>query len=316
MVGLALAALFGYLAPAYARPPEFAGSIPIQNQVNAEFDVLATLEGYEISETAVEPGGYLDLDLYWRVNGQPPGDYYLFVHLIDEYGVLIAQRDTHPGTGNFPTSQWRPRDRFVDTIRIHIPDTVYAPAQANLSIGLYEPGGFRLGITGPEGQGLGDALQLTPIQIVSKSGPYPNLQNQNFNNEIRLVGFEYDQRTAEAGDFLAVTLYWQALVDMPPDYIVQVRLLDEKGDILAAADNRPMEGTRPTSTWLAGEVFEDTHRLLIETQFLPGIYPIDVALLDVDTEQRQNIVGEDGHWIDNHLYLAKVPVNLRIENDS
>jgi hypothetical protein len=115
---------------------------------------------------------------------------------------------------------------------------------------------------------------------------------------------------AQDGDFLAVTLYWEALKDMPTDYVIQVRLLDENGDILAAADNRPQEGTRPTSTWLAGEVFEDTHRLLIEEHFPPGIYPIDVALLDVDTNQRQNIVGEDGHWIDNHLNLAKVPVKL------
>jgi 4-amino-4-deoxy-L-arabinose transferase-like glycosyltransferase len=310
MAGLAVGVLVGYLAPAYARPPEIGERAAIPNPVNADFDVLATLLGYEMSETVVEPGGYLDLDLYWQVNAQPPGDYYLFVHLIDENGTIIAQRDTHPGRGNFPTSQWRPGDRFVDTIRVHIPETAYAPDTATFSMGLYAPGGFRLGITGPDGQGLGDALEMAPVDIVSKGGDYPNLQDRNFNDEIRLVGFEYDRRTAEAGDFLAVTLYWEALQDTPIDYIMQVRLLDENGDILAAADHRPQEGKRPTNTWLAGEVVEDTHRLLIEEQFPPGIYPIDVALLDVNTNQRQNIVGEDGHWIDNHLFLAKVPVNL------
>jgi hypothetical protein len=321
MVGLALVALFGYLAPAYARPPEIRENAPIPNPVNANFDVLATLLGYDISETAVQPGGYLDLSLYWQVNAQPPGDYYLFVHLIDETGTIIAQRDTHPGLGRFPTSQWQPGDRFLDSIRIHLPETIYAPSEANLSIGLYAPGGFRLGITSSDGTGLGDALTLTPIQVVSKGDPsqeghYPNLQDQNFNDELRLVGFEYDRRVVQDGDFLAVTLYWEALKDMPTDYIIQVRLLDENGDILAAADNRPQEGTRPTSTWLAGEVFEDTHRLLIEEQFPPGIYPIDVALLDADTNQRQNIVGDDGHWIDNHLNLAKVPIIVGIENGS
>jgi hypothetical protein len=54
---------------------------------------------------------------------------------------------------------------------------------------------------------------------------------------------------------------------------------------------------------------------LIEEQFPPGIYPIDIALLDTENNQRQNIVGEDGHWIDNHLLLAKVPVNLLIEDE-
>ena len=315
MLGLALVALFGYLAPAYARPPEIGEDATVPNPVNASFDALATLLGYEVSETAVQPGGYLDLSLYWQVNGQPPGDYYLFVHLIDETGTLIAQRDTHPGVGRFPTSQWQAGDRFVDTIRLHIPETVYAPASADLSIGLYAPGSFRLGITGADGAGLGDALTLTPIQIAPNEGAYPNPQDQNFNNELRLLGFEYDQRTAEAGDFLAVTLFWEALQNVPTDYIVQVRLLDNNGEILAAADNRPLGGNRPTNTWLAGELFEDTYRLLIEEQFPPGIYPIDIALLDAENNQRQNIVGEGGHWIDNHLFLAKIPINLRIEDD-
>jgi hypothetical protein len=151
--------------------------------------------------------------------------------------------------------------------------------------------------------------------VAAKDGPYPNLQDQNFNNEIRLLGFEYDQRTAEAGDFLTVTLYWEALKDVPTDYIVQVRLLNNEGGILAAADNRPLGGDRPTNSWLKGETFEDTYQLLIEEQFPPGIYPIDIALLDTENNQRQNIVGEDGHWIDNHLLLAKVPVNLHIEDE-
>lgn len=310
MVALALVALVGYLAPAYAKPPELSENARLPHEVNADFDGLATLLSYTISRRVVEPGGYLDIDLYWQVNAQPPGDYYLFVHLIDENGTIIAQRDTHPGRGNFPTSQWRPGDRFRDTIRVHIPETAYAPDTATFRMGLYAPGGFRLGITGPDGEGLGDALEMAPVDIISKGSDYPNLQDQNFNNEIRLVGFEYDRRTVEAGDVLAVTLYWEALQDAPTDYIIQVRLLDENGDILAAADHRPQEGERPTNMWLAGEVVEDTHRLLIEEQFPPGIYSIDVALLDADTNQRQNIVGDDGHWIDNHLFLAKVPVNL------
>ncbi|MFZ0544707.1 MAG: hypothetical protein WAM60_04685, partial [Candidatus Promineifilaceae bacterium] len=311
LAGLALVALFGYLAPAYARPPEIKEDAVIPNPIHANFDVLATLLGYEISSTAVEPGGYLDLSLYWQVNVQPPGDYYLFVHLIDETGTIIAQRDTHPGLGRFPTSQWKPGDRFIDTVRIYLSETDYAPSTATLSVGLYAPGGFRLGITGPDGQELGDALDLTPIQVVPKAGDYPNLQDQNFNDEIRLVGYEYNQRTAEAGSFLAVTLYWEALTDYPTDYIVQVRLLDENGDILAAADGPPQRGKWPTNTWQKGEIIEDTRQLLIEEQFPPGIYPVDVALFDANTEQRQNIVGEDGHWIDNHLFLAKVPVNLQ-----
>ena len=69
--------------------------------------------------------------------GQPPGDYLLFVHLVDaETGALVAQRDTHPGLGNFPSSQWRPGDRFVERLSLYVPETAYVPADAELRVGL------------------------------------------------------------------------------------------------------------------------------------------------------------------------------------
>ena len=74
-VGLALAALVGYLAPAYARPPAIEQGATIPNPVQVNFDGLATLLGYEVDRTAVQPGGFLDLNLYWQVNAQPPGDF-------------------------------------------------------------------------------------------------------------------------------------------------------------------------------------------------------------------------------------------------
>jgi hypothetical protein len=49
MLALSLLALFGYLAPAYANPPAYAGDAPIPNRVDARFDTLATLRGYELS---------------------------------------------------------------------------------------------------------------------------------------------------------------------------------------------------------------------------------------------------------------------------
>jgi hypothetical protein len=121
------------------------------------------LRGYELDDTTLQPGGYLTLDLYWEVLGQPPGNFLLFVHLIDEAtGTLIAQRDTHPGLGNFPSSQWQPGDRFVESIRLHASETLYTPGTAELSIGLYASGenSYRLGIADAAGTFVGDALPL------------------------------------------------------------------------------------------------------------------------------------------------------------
>ncbi|MBK9051287.1 MAG: hypothetical protein IPL78_10320 [Chloroflexi bacterium] len=127
MLVLALVALFGYLQPAYARPRTFATTEPIPNPIQAQFDFFANLQGYNLSTTTLRPGEPLDIDLYWQVTGQPPGNYILFIHLTNGLDLLVSQRDTHPGLGNFPSSEWRPGDRFVDSIRIYLPETAYAP---------------------------------------------------------------------------------------------------------------------------------------------------------------------------------------------
>jgi 4-amino-4-deoxy-L-arabinose transferase-like glycosyltransferase len=305
---LSLVALFGYLAPAYARPAELPIGAVVPNPVNARLDSLVTLLGYDLSTTTLRPGEPLDLDLYWEVNAQPPGDYYLFVHLMDETGTMVAQRDTHPGLGNFPASQWRPGDRFVDSIRVYIPETAYSPATTTLSIGLYAPNAYRLGIIDENGESLGDTLILDSLQIVPFEGDYPNVQNQNFNDEIRLVGYEYSQHVVGPGESMTVTLYWEALQDVNVDYIVQVRLLGQDGQSWASADSQPQKGDSPTNTWARGQIIADTHVLTIDSNTPAGTYPIEVALLDTESGHRQNIVADDGHWIDSRLLLAQVQV--------
>lgn len=310
MLLFSLIALFGYLAPAYARPPDYEAGAPIPNKINARFDEIATLRGYRLSAQTVRPGEALDVDLYWEVHGRPPGNFLLFAHLVDEAGTMVAQRDTHPGTGNFPTSHWRPGQRFVDTVRLHVPETAYTPVTATLSIGLYATT-YRLGITGPNGEGWGDALELATLELrprrdlYPEATHYPNPLDQNFNDEVRLIGYQYDRRVLAPGDELPVTLYWRASRSHLPDYVAQVRLLDGAGQVVAAADARPRP---PTTSWEAGDVIADTHLMPISGDLPPATYTVEVALVDATTRERQNIVADDGHWIDNRLHLARVRI--------
>ncbi|WP_420641747.1 ArnT family glycosyltransferase [Candidatus Leptofilum sp.] len=319
MAILTIVAIFGYLAAAFARPEPVAVDTAVPNPTNVQFDSFAILRGYELDDTTLQPGGTLTLDLYWEVIGQPPGNFLLFVHLIDEAtGTLIAQRDTHPGLGNFPSGQWRPGDRFVDSIRLHASETMYTPATAVLSIGLYAPGenSYRLGIAAEDGSFLGDALPLGDIVIAELDNwredgqTFPNLLNQNFFNDLRLIGYEYSQRVLAPGDSLAVTLYWEALRDAPPDYLVQVALCE-----LPCADWMPALQTAvappesaPTNGWQAGKVVVDTHVLPIDPNLPPGSYGIHVTLIDAMTKAPQNIIAEDGHYIDDRLLLSDICV--------
>ena len=305
MLALSLVALFDYLAPAYARPSSFADA-DVPNVINAQFDSFVTLRGYEVAETAVTPGGYIDLKLYWEVNATPPGNYLLFVHLEDAVG-MVAQRDTHPGLGNFQSSLWQPGDRFVESIRLYLPETAYAPETATLSVGLYAPvEGYRLGITAADGTGLGDALPLAQIAIQPNAGKYPNPQNQNFNDQIKLVGYAYDRRVLATGEPLTLRLYWEGLQNVPPDYQIEVALRRPPGEAWEQVWGMTTRLLPPTDSWQVGYVVITEH--VLETAVPPGEYLIHVALIDARTQTAENIVAEDGHWLDDHLLLARVRI--------
>ncbi|MCL4867484.1 MAG: hypothetical protein KJ063_00815 [Anaerolineae bacterium] len=310
MLSFALVALFGYLRPAYARPPTFATTDPLPNPIQAQFDFIANLRGYELSAPTLHPGEPLDITLYWEVTGQPPGNFLLFVHLRNDLGLMVAQRDTHPGLGNFPSSQWQTGDRFVDTIRLYLPETAYAPDQLTVQIGLYAPEGYRLGITARDGQELGDSLVLGEIRLRPRSDTLPNPQAHNFNNEIHLLGYSYSGRDLHPGDTLDITLFWQAQRGNLPQYTVEIHLVDEQGHVYARADNRPVNGQSPTTGWQRWQNITDTHSLLIPLDISPNSYQIHVSLLDEQTGLRQNRVAPDGHWIDNQLLLAPLRITL------
>jgi hypothetical protein len=308
MLALSLVALFGYLAPAYARPPSFAEGRALPNPVDIQFDSLVKLRGYAVDRETVRPGEPIGIELYWEVTGQPPGDYLLFVHLIDqETDALVAQRDTHPGLGNFPSSQWRPGDRFVERFSLYVPETAYAPGKATLRVGLYAPEGYRLGVTdAATGVGLGDSVAIGDLALEPGApegvANLPNPGRYHFEDRVRLLGYEYNRRALVPGDPLTVTLFWEALRDEPGAYDVQVRLLDEAGNVVFAAQRPLPELARDGAT-------ADVHVIPGDPARPPGSYTVQVSLEDPISEQRLQLVAEDGRWIDDKLRLSAVRIS-------
>ena len=304
LFALAFVALFGYLTPAYARPAEWAEGDALPNPVDIQFDTLVKLRGYTFDPATVEPGAPIVLSLYWEVTGQPPGDYLLFVHLVDTAtGALVAQRDTHPGLGNFPSSQWRPGDRFVERLSLTVPETAYAPAAAELRVGLYAPGSYRLGITdATTGAGLGDSFPLGPVTLrpADLDAPLPNTGEYRFEERFRLVGYSYDRRALAPDEPLTVTLYWTVGPAPAEGYEVQLRLLDEAGNVVHN-EQRPLPSLSP------GEVDAETHIIPGDPNRPPGSYTVQVALEGAD-DRRLQLVAEDGRWLADELRLSAVRV--------
>ncbi|MDY7041908.1 MAG: glycosyltransferase family 39 protein, partial [Chloroflexota bacterium] len=72
-----------------------------------------TLVGHEVE---VGTDGALRVSLRWQATETITTDYIVFVHLLDD-GRILAQSDTRPGEGYYPTSWWRPGDVVLDEHR-------------------------------------------------------------------------------------------------------------------------------------------------------------------------------------------------------
>jgi hypothetical protein len=164
---------------------------------------------------------------------------------------------------------------------------------------------YRLAISGPGGEPLGDALPLGAVELLPATHLFPgaaelpNPLDQNFENRLRLVGYAYGQRLLAPGDPLPVTLYWQPLEPRWRLH-VQLALLDEAGAVRAVTTDR--------LDISAAQRQESAHTAAADAALEPGTYRVRLTLLDIVSGDRHNIVAEDGHLLDDELFLAPVRV--------
>ena len=313
MLALSLVALLGYLAPAYAQPPAYPATMQLPNASDVQFGGFATLRGYKLSTEALKPGDQLTVDLYWEVNAEPPGNFLYFLHLVDSTGAVVAQRDTHPGTGTFPTGQWQAGDRFVDSLSVYVPETAYTPETLTVNVGLYAPT-FRLAVTGADGQTLGDAFGLGTVALQPadeqrvQGSDTPNPMDENFQNELHLRGYAYDGRVLHAGEALKVTLYWQPVGEVQRQYEARLQLLDGNGAVQIQ-----VEWKLAPETWQATSLQAETTALTVPDEASPGPHVVRLVLFDPERNEAHHLVGPGGNFTGEYVDLAPVVVQANPE---
>jgi hypothetical protein len=304
---LSILCLWGYIVPAYAPPPRLteAQIEAIPHRLDVEFGGVARLLGYDLADEVVRPGDVMEVTLYWQAIARAEQDYAVFVHLLDEHDLVVAQRDTHPGLGRFPTSRWQAGDTFADTYRLQVPETAYAPGAGPLEVGLYLPqSGQRLQIT----EGV-DNVRFGSVAVKPHEGPLPNPAYFNFGDKIALMGYNFDRRTVAPGDTLRLTLYWEALVSMEESYTVFVHVLGKEMQMWAIGDGVPVNKLSPTFTWQPGRIVQDPRDLTLDPNTPPGVYDVEVGLYLSQTGGRLRLLADDGFPLDTRVFLSKIRVN-------
>lgn len=135
------------LEPTFDVPP----TIDPTHAVN--FDDKVALLDYELTPGPVRPGEDFHVKVYWQALEEMEESYKVFVHVYDEEGNILAQRDRMPGLGMRPTIGWQVGEVVADRIAVSVGPE--APAgRYRLAIGLYNEGAGRLAAYGPDGDRL------------------------------------------------------------------------------------------------------------------------------------------------------------------
>jgi len=122
--------------------------------LDARFGDKLVLEGYTMAQRGgamtetqampcqahqslcLRPGDTLQVTLFWEALAPMDVDYTIFLHLRNSQGETVAQRDSQPFDGLYPTSQWRVGEEVAQPLDVNLPLDL-TPGPYALHMGLY-----------------------------------------------------------------------------------------------------------------------------------------------------------------------------------
>lgn len=248
-------------------------------QPSAQYDTRVdwgdlSLVGYSLDRAEAAPGDPFLLTLVWQAQTTPDVSAMTRLALVAPDGTAALQLDLPPVQNGFPTTQWVAGDLWLAQHGFRLP--------LNLDSGVYR---WRLSLCDAMCRDLTADLGTITINAPERLFTPPPLawapDKGSFTDLTTLLG----ANLALADGRLSLTLAWRADAETAVSYRVFVHLVDESGQILAQSDGEPAAWTRPTTSWLPGEIVLDTHDLDL-TDVPAGTYALNIGLYDPQSGDR------------------------------
>lgn len=215
--------------------------------------------------------------LFWHALQRPQQDRMFTLALVDEDGHAVHEARDASALRRFPVSQWRRAETLIDWRRLLLPPDI-------------QEGTFRLELRGEDNE------RVTLARVVVEGRPRSFVEppvdqrvDVHWGNFARLLGFSLDG-DLRPGERVVVRLAWRATGATSTSYTVFLHLSDATERIWSQDDSPPLGGLGPTTSWLEGEVIEDSHELLLPQDIPSGDYTLYAGLYDPLTGQRVRTV--------------------------
>ena len=125
--------------------------------------------GLQLSQTGCAANAEactLLLEFYWQGISEMDQLYFVFIHVVDDQGQIVAQHDRAPGKrGKQPTTSWLPQEIVADPVELSLPPDL-SPGQYTLRLGMYlPPEGPRLLVLDDEEKPVADFVEVGTLKV-------------------------------------------------------------------------------------------------------------------------------------------------------
>ena len=274
-------------------------AISLDYQVDYVWQERVALRGVGALPPSASVGETLTVELAWTCLAPTEKPLHATLRLSS-----VADPDVHHEHpislfDEYPTTDWRASEwlRSKDVLRL---PASWPAGDAELELVMASP----LETLEPV-VSLGAVLAGVPERVFEEPLDVTVQLNVVAGDLARLIGIVFEPAYSKAGQPFAATLYWGPLRETSRSYTAFVHLLDTGGQIVAQYDRIPVDGERPTTGWVAGEVIADHYAF----EALPAGNGSSLAIGLYDSHSagmtRLEWIGEAGESLGDML---RVPV--------
>ncbi|MBC7814205.1 MAG: hypothetical protein H7175_23830 [Burkholderiales bacterium] len=296
IIAFALVNLFVFTPMLFFRitsPPDSPAYM--QTRLDTTFGNEFTLLGYTLNQDSVNPGGLLNVTLYWRVQHDLEAEYRPIVQLanLSITESWAVRQPFFPGSGQ--TTGWLTDQFMSDVHEMRVIDTA-PPYVGRIMVQMVEAqSGEPLHL--PDGS---DRLLLEPLIRVNGTG---EPARQVLNNDLGGVVQLWCASVTTQDDQYMIDLYWHVTQTPNADLVTLVHGLDVAGELVEQGDGPPLAGNYPTSLWLPGQTLHDVYTLPQN----PNIASIAIGLYAPSRNNERLAVTQDSQPVpDNIIRLSLI----------
>ncbi len=292
LAALAIALL--WVQPRYAPAPLRAALPADAIPLDVRFGDAIRLVGYALPDPVAQPGEALPLTLYWQALRPLEENFSLSVKGFGRGGQLLAQADSYPDAGRWPTSAWPVGPLIPDRTTLLLAPDAEVPTLGRVEIDVFRLADLSVLPATVGGQAV---RPVRPFALVVRGAEPASTPSTAF--RVRPVAPEVSLADGSA----TVEFVWEVGQPLDQSYQAFLHLTPAPDQPpLAQRDFEPLGGDFPTAYWQPGDRLRDRSAPLpLPTDAAPGEYELLMGLYDLESGQR--VEGEPGQsaWVVGEL---------------